>query len=144
MICPNCSMNFDDNMMYCPNCGKAVNNTYQQPDPYAPPAYGAPAYYQQPQPEKNPTLWQYVGWMIIGSLFGPISIIISIVFACMNDNKPRATYFKAHLIVMAISFVISIIALIAIAFVGFSFTDVITDASYEIYNEFMQIASLIR
>lgn len=186
MICPNCSYNFEDNMMYCPNCGTAVNNNtttdnsaysddtaysnngtnlnngayannntytnngayanngYQQSAPYSSQSYGNPAYYQQqPQPQPNPTVMQYVGWMLLGSLFGPISLIISIVFACSSTNKPRADYFKAHLIVMAISVVISIIAVIAVALIGFSFTDVLTDATFDMYSEFMQIASLV-
>ena len=157
MICPNCSTNFDDGMMFCPNCGAPANanNGYSEPqysqqnnsnqnEPYTMPNYGMPNnYYQQAPVEKTPSIGQYLGWMLIGSLFGPISIIISIVFACMGENKNRANFFRAHLIIMGISVVIAIIAVIAVAVMGFSVLGASDIMSYEMYDEYLRIASTL-
>lgn len=156
MICPNCSAEFDGNMRFCPACGTPVNvqndyqnnNHYQQTDyqqnnPYSSMPYGTNMY-PQPQPEKNPTVGQYVGWMLIGSLFGPISLVISIIFACSSQNKPRATFFKAHLILMAVGIGIAVIigiALSSLMLMGFSEFPV---ESFGYYEELLAIASLVR
>lgn len=165
MICPNCSTSFDDNMSFCPSCGTPANNgsTYQQNgsyqeqnmyqqngyqynNPYNSTPYGTTVYppYQQ---EKNPTVGQYVGWMLLGTLLGPISLVISIVFAFSSNNKPRATFFKAHLILMAAA-AVSIIAIIGFAVLGMSvmeFSDMPVESfGYEYYEELLRIAASVR
>lgn len=167
MICPKCSMNYNDNAQYCPNCGTAsdANSGYQQEtyqqnyeqnyqqdydrsyqqqnyqsnQSYTMPNYG-PVNYQQPSAEPTVKISQYLGWFVIGSFFGPISLIISIVFACSGTNKNRANFFRALLIIWAITFAISIVIVAVSVFLGFSFMGLTDTAS--LYYDFMKIGLL--
>lgn len=154
MICRNCSFNFEDGMMYCPNCGTPVydngNQQYynqtQQNEPYTMPNYNMNNFQQQ-NVNKTPTVWQYLGWMIIGSCFGPISIIISIIFACMKENKTRANFFKAHLIIFVIAFllviILGIIVLVAFGVGGSILNDNIYSYNSDIFDGMLKIISLL-
>ena len=185
MTCPNCSTEFENDMLYCPNCGTAVssmnaqqsndaqNNSqqnyysqqgytqqnytqqnysqqnYSQQNQYPNTnyntgynnTYSSQTYQPAPQPQSAPTVRQYVGWMLLGSLLGPVSIILSIIFACSSDNKPRADFFKAHLILMAITAVITFVVMIAMMVFSFSISDFVFDSAMS--TDFMNIISLL-
>ncbi len=112
----NASYNYQANAGY----GNAPQgNNYGGYDPYmnqAPqqPQYTSP-YYQNPA-DKVPTTGEYIKWMFLYPLFNLIPIagfIIYIVMCFKNafdtSYKARANYFKAMLILWAISIGISIV-----------------------------------
>lgn len=151
MICKNCGANCQDNISYCENCGAFIQqeNQYQQNEPYTMPNYGNYNYnaYNPPVQDNKPvSMGTYLGWLLLGTVLGPVSLVISIVFACMTENRNRANFFRAMLVIWAVSVVISIIAFAVLAFFGFSMMasaePEIFDFNY--YNEFLRIASLIR
>ena len=157
MICKNCGAECQDNVIYCENCGAPVqqenqyqqNAQYQQNEPYTMPNYGNYNYnaYNPPVQENKPvSMGTYLGWMLLGTVLGPISLVISIVFACMSENKNRANFFRAMLVIWSVSVVIAIIAFAVIAVLGFS---VLASADpgafdYYYYDEFLKIASLMK
>lgn len=146
MVCNNCGKTYDDSMAFCPDCGTPASQQPQQPyQQYqngapADPVYQMPNYQmpnQQMNYEKPVSVGQYIGWMLIGSVFGPISIIITIVFACMSENKSRANFFRAHLVVMAIGIVLGIIGFIVMmSVIG---TAVFSQMDPSFYDEFLSL-----
>lgn len=147
MVCKNCGTSYDDGMQFCPNCGtpaaqpynysyqNAPNPTYQAQNP----GYPAPnpfAGYQKPV-----SIGQYVGWTLLAYVFGPISLILTIVFACLNDNKNRTNFFRAQLVIWGISIALFIIAVIALAVVGISLFGIFDEyAYYDILEDYLSIA----
>lgn len=152
MICRNCSYNIEDGMMYCPNCGAFVDrnenqqyyNQAQQNEPYTMPNYNTNNY-QQCNTNKTPTVWQYLGWMIIGYCFGPISIIISIIFACMGENKTRSNFFKANLIILGITILLAIVIgiIVLLVFGGFVLSDSMYSYDLDAFDGMLKIISLL-
>lgn len=153
MICKNCGTDYQDGMSFCPNCGTPAQdaNQYQQysqqEEPYTMPNYGMPNNLQ-PNVNKPTTVWQYLGWTVLAYIFGPVSLIISIVFACMPENKNRANFFRAQLIMWAIMIVLCIIFVAIFAAVGFSLLGSADVGDYygyyEYYDDFLRIASQFR
>ena len=165
MICKNCGTECPDNVGYCVNCGTPLQqeNQYQQSESYTAPnePYTMPNYgnynaynsynpynqYNQPVQESKPiSMGTYLGWFLLGSFLGPISIIISIVFACMTSNRNRANFFRAMLVIWAISVGIGIIVSVAVAFFGFSMMATVEPEmfGFEYYDSFLKIASLLK
>lgn len=163
MICKNCGTECQDNVMYCENCGANMQqeNQYQQNEPYTMPDYGNyngnsnynnyNNMYNNPMQENKPvSMGTYLGWMLLGTVLGPISVVITIIFACMTENKNRANFFRAMLVIWAITFVISIVVFAILAVVGFSMlelTDTTIMDSYGnsyLYNELLRITSFIK
>ncbi|MBQ8209948.1 MAG: zinc ribbon domain-containing protein [Clostridia bacterium] len=158
MICKNCGTECQDNVTHCVNCGAYLqqdnqyqqNTQYQQNEPYTMPNYGNYNVYNQPVQENKPvSMGTYLGWLLLGTVLGPISIVISIVFACMTENRNRANFFRAMLVIWAISVVIAIIAIAVLAVIGFTALEYVDPSimdSYDsfYYDEFLKIASLIR
>ncbi len=153
MICKNCGAEFGNDMSFCPNCGAAAQtyNTYQQNEPYTMPNYSAYDYnnqYQQPVKNTEVSVGKYICWSLLAYAFGPISFVISIVFACMNEDKNRANFFRAQL-VMWVVLIVLLIILITVISLMFGFTlanNAVVDsfATYEFYDEFLKIVALIK
>ena len=108
-----------DDQPFGQNQGEPV---YQMPNyqaqNYQAPNYQMPNYQMPNQPvnsEPPVTMGKYIGWMLLASLFGPISIVISVIFACMGEKKNRANFFRAHLVVWAVMFVLMTILSIVLA-----------------------------
>lgn len=152
MVCNNCGKIYDDNMAYCPDCGTPASQQSQQPyqqyqngtqaDPvYQMPNYQMPNY--QMNYEKPVSVGKYIGWMLIGSVFGPISIIISIIFACMSDNKSRANFFRAHLVMWAIGIAFGIIIFMVMSALGTAILSQM-DSGYQFYDEFLSLIMRLR
>lgn len=141
--CQNCGNIFEDEANICPRCGMQYieaqpvnstdNNTYQgysSNNPYGQ-QYNQP-YGQQPyQPYAAPvqssdsmTLGSWIGTILLTNLFGLISIILLFVWG-FSDSTPIAkkNYCRAMLIYQAIMIGISIIMVIIVLSVGFSFSD---------------------
>jgi len=60
----------------------------------------------------TPQIKDYIKWMIIPALLGVVtcgigSIILMIVWACDNNDMPRANYFRAQFIIIGVAFVIT-------------------------------------
>lgn len=157
MICKNCGAEFQDNLICCPNCGTYVqqNNEYQQGNPfqYNDPAasanfgnYNYGGYYPPVQENKPVSMGTYLGWMLLSFIFGPISLVISIVFACMTENKNRSNFFKAQLVMWGIGIALSIIFAIVFAIFGFSMMASADPEAFEYfyYDQFLNIASLFK
>lgn len=154
MICKNCGTVCEDNVMYCTNCGTSLQQEgqYQQNEPFTMPNYGNYNYnaYNPPVQENKPvSMGTYVGWTLLAYALGPISFIISIVFACMTENRNRANFFRAQLVMWSITIVLSIIVFAVFAVIGFSFLEYadapIVDAyEYYYYDEFLNLASHLK
>lgn len=138
MICNNCGASFDDNMMNCPCCGAPVNRYNENPI-YTAPNYSQP--YNYTAPEKSPSLGQYIGWTLLAHIFGPVSLIITIVMACMGENKSRANFFRAQLVIWGINIVVAIVLVAILSVVGLSLFSVLEDYSYDygLYDSFMSL-----
>ncbi len=156
MICRNCGTECQDNVAYCTNCGAYIQQEaqYNQTEPFTMPDYGNyngnnnyNNMYNNPIQENKPvSMGTYLGWMLLGTVLGPISVVITIVFACMSENKNRANFFRAMLVIWAITIVISIIAFAVLAVFGFSMLASADPGTFDYYyyDEFLKIASLIR
>lgn len=141
MRCNNCGTEYDDGVQFCPNCGapavQPYNYGYQTPPNPT---------YQTPNPsvacEKPVTIGQYIGWTLLAYAFGPISLILTIVFACMGDRKSRANFFRAQLVIWGILIVISILAVIVLSVVGISLIGLADEMVYDYgyYDEFLDLA----
>ncbi|MCD7828035.1 MAG: zinc ribbon domain-containing protein [Clostridiales bacterium] len=132
MRCTNCGAELKEGAASCPYCGYSfgTNNgqnyapyQYQQP-PYQQPPYQQPQYQQYPMQEpveKVTSIGQYIGWSVLAHCLGLISLIICIVFACMGEQKNRANFFRAQLIVWLVLTLIIIIAAVIFTSLGFGF-----------------------
>ena len=141
MICKNCGTEYPDGIQFCPTCGTPSAQPYDygyQNDPNT--AYqhsNSHNTYEQPV-----TIAQYIGWTLLAYAFGPISLILTIVFACMSDRKSRANFFRAQLVIWGILIAISILAVIVLSIVGISLIGMTDNMvyDYEYYDEFLSLA----
>ncbi len=95
----------------------------QQPQYQAPPAVNYPV---QPNSAPPVSTGTYLLWSIGTALLSAIPIIgliVIIVLACGKENKNRANYFKAHLILILIALGIVLVFGIIAAIAGFSIID---------------------
>lgn len=120
-ICPNCGSSIEDDVMYCPVCGKSTVASSapppQQPNTgYAPPpVYNNAQYpqsnyqYVQPNLDAPMTMGQYIVTFIITAI--PIvGIIMLFVWAFgSNVNINKKNYSRAALIMAVIGIVLGII-----------------------------------
>lgn len=134
MACKNCGTSYDDGIQFCPCCGTPAAQPYDYNYQMPP---DSRAGYQQ-----TVSVGQYIGWTLLAYVFGPISLILTIVFACMNDNRNRTNFFRAQLVVWGISITLFIIAMITLAVVGISLFGMIDDVvySYDILEDYLSIA----
>lgn len=146
MVCKNCGTSYGDGMQFCPNCGTPAAQPYDYGYQSAPnPAYQAPNPATNPYAgyEKPVSIGQYIGWTLLAYVFGPISLILTIVFACMGDRKSRANFFRAQLVVWGILIAISILAIIVLSVIGISLIGLADDLlydSYYYYDDFLSLA----
>ncbi len=70
--------------------------------------------------EPSVTLGKYLLWFAAGSLFGPISFIVTVVFALMGKNVNRANFFRALLIIRILFVILAAVAVVLFIVFGVS------------------------
>lgn len=165
MLCKNCGKELNAQQSFCTACGTPAEQT----DPYVhanvgynpniPYNYGPTPNYgvnpntdpmfngdmgYNPVPQEKPvSLGQYLGWFILAALPMGIGFILTIVFACMGENKSRANFFRAMLIFNVIVIAIVVVAFIVLAAVGVSFFSILDNGLDDFYyNSYLAISPL--
>lgn len=131
MICNKCGAQCPDNAAFCTSCGNYLaaqqqtrtegtqqthQNYYQQPVMNPAP----PMPYQNEKTEPVTSIGQYILWWLISAI--PfVGFILTIVFAVDSSKKNRANFFRAQLIIMAISIGLSILFFIFALTAGVNF-----------------------
>ncbi len=75
--CSNCGAQMDESLSYCPYCGRPLDNSFNQSQPYAQPPY-------QQHPNYTPTEGKTVGILsiVFGAMGGMLGLILAIVGLC--------------------------------------------------------------
>ena len=127
MNCRTCGVTLPDHAARCPNCGAPAQSGQ---DPKARPAVtaaGAPPR-NRPQRQGRPVgMGKYFLWWTV-ALFSNAEIVcmvLSLVFVFDTGDKNRANFFRAVLLFKLILLLVGVIAVIVLAFHGFSFTDLL-------------------
>lgn len=130
-----CGAKSSGNEKFCTSCGASFNANGGQTIDNQQNIQNQPVYQQEDKVVKGSSVvstWMYIGLMILFSL--PVAgLIVAIVFACgATSNENIKNYSRAVLIMMLISFVLSMI--LAIVFVFLIQTNVIPYA-YSIFDK---------
>lgn len=145
MNCPNCGRQVGDGSAFCPGCGAGIPAQPAAPEApaqaaYKPPVQQSAPSYQPPMQQSAPTyqppmqqangvnlapvgIGQWIGVFILAAI-PVVNLIMLIVWAASSGaKKSLRNYAAAMLIVMAIAVVLSVIAGVILASIGYTITD---------------------
>lgn len=127
MTCRTCGAAIPENALHCPNCGAGRLSEQTAQSRPALSAAGAPPRGMAGRPQKPVSMGRYFLWWTV-ALFSNAEIVcmvLSFVFVFSSGDRNRANFFRAVLLFKLILLFVGIIAVIVLAFCGFSFTDLL-------------------
>ena len=128
MFCNNCGKELPNGVAFCTACGAPQREdgagqpqsgapSHEAPDggasyqtqrnSFVPPAQNFAPPYVPPQPQ-IPSLGSYIAWLILTGI-PVVNLILGIVWAVDKSYPARANFFRASLILLAISCVVSVL-----------------------------------